>query len=278
MIPVQKALWFVETHFADELTLAEVADAVGVTPYHLTRAFAAATGWSLMKYVRARRLSEAAKTLARGAPDILSIAISVGYGSHEAFTRAFRDQFGVAPNRVRDGADATPLKLTEPIMMNEALLDDLAPPRFEDGRARRIAGLMQRYDDDASAAGIPAQWQRFAPHIGQVDGQQGGLTYGVCKTIGEAGGIDYLAGVEVSASADLPPEFETIDLAPQRYAVFRHEGHISEIRRTWRTIFEKWLPASGEQLAGAPDFELYSEDFDPVAGTGDIEIWLPIAA
>ncbi|MGE5157753.1 MAG: helix-turn-helix domain-containing protein [Gemmatimonas sp.] len=66
----------------------------------MVRAFAAATGFSVMRYVRARRLSEAARALARGAPDILSLALEADYGSHEAFTRAFRDHFGMTPEAV----------------------------------------------------------------------------------------------------------------------------------------------------------------------------------
>ena len=47
MDPVQKALWFVESHLRDPLTLDEVAGHSGVSPYHLTRAFAAfAAIWS----------------------------------------------------------------------------------------------------------------------------------------------------------------------------------------------------------------------------------------
>ena len=54
-----------------------------------------------MRYVRGRRLTEAAKALSNGAPDILSVALDAGYGSHEAFTRAFRDEFGVTPETIR---------------------------------------------------------------------------------------------------------------------------------------------------------------------------------
>src|SRR3954470_12793987 len=95
MNPVGKALWFIETHFAGELSLAAIAAAAGVSRYHLSRAFDAATGSSAMAYVRGRRLTLAAQALAKGAPDILSVALAAGYGSHEAFTRAFRDQFGL---------------------------------------------------------------------------------------------------------------------------------------------------------------------------------------
>ena len=101
MNPVGKALWYVESHFAGEISLDEVAAAGGVSRYYLARAFAEATGFPVMQYVRARRLSEAARALAAGAPDILSVALATGYGSHEAFTRAFRDRFGVTPERIR---------------------------------------------------------------------------------------------------------------------------------------------------------------------------------
>jgi AraC family transcriptional regulator len=97
MNPLNKALWYVERHFTREITLEEIAGAAGVSRFYLTRAFAMTTGYSLMRYVRGRRLTEAARALVQGAPDILTVAVEAGYGSHEAFTRAFRDQFGAAP-------------------------------------------------------------------------------------------------------------------------------------------------------------------------------------
>src|SRR5947208_9066811 len=101
MNPAQKALWFIESHLADPLTLDEVAAIAGVSRFHLVRAFAAATGFSVMRYVRARRLSEAARALADGAPDILGVALDADYGAHEAFTRALREHFGVTHQLVR---------------------------------------------------------------------------------------------------------------------------------------------------------------------------------
>jgi AraC family transcriptional regulator len=95
MNPAERALWYIESHFARDISLDDVASVGGVTRYHMTRAFAAMTGMPVMAYARARRLSEAAKVLAKGAPDILAVALDAGYGSHEAFTRAFRDQFGI---------------------------------------------------------------------------------------------------------------------------------------------------------------------------------------
>jgi AraC family transcriptional regulator len=101
MNPALKALWYIESHLQGALTLDDIAAIGGVSRFHMVRAFAAATGLSVMRYVRARRLTEAARALANGAPDILSLALDADYGSHEAFTRAFRDHFGMTPEAVR---------------------------------------------------------------------------------------------------------------------------------------------------------------------------------
>src|ERR1700719_227629 len=122
MNPAQKALWFIESHLAEGLTLDEIAGVAGVSRFHMVRAFAAATGFSVMRYVRARRLSEAARALAGGAPDILTLALDADYGSHEAFTRAFRDQFGVTPETIRAQGHLKKIDLVEPIKMDETLL------------------------------------------------------------------------------------------------------------------------------------------------------------
>src|SRR5882762_7478636 len=115
MNPAQKALWYIESHLTDALTLDEVAAIAGISRFHLVRAFAAATGLSVMRYVRARRLSEAARALAGGAPDILGVALDADYDSHEAFTRAFRDHFGVTPETVSGSTRLDHLRLQEPI-------------------------------------------------------------------------------------------------------------------------------------------------------------------
>jgi AraC family transcriptional regulator len=54
MNPVAKALWYIESHFAQEMTLDDIAGVCGVSRYHMTRAFGLATGCSIMRYVRGR--------------------------------------------------------------------------------------------------------------------------------------------------------------------------------------------------------------------------------
>jgi AraC family transcriptional regulator len=277
MNPVGKALWFIEAHLGADASLADIADASGVSRYQLLRAFGTATGRSVIRYVRGRRLSEAARLLAAGAPDILTVALDAGYGSHEAFTRAFRDLFGLTPEAARERRSLDNIPLVEAIRMDASLIVTLGPPRFETGRTLLVAGLGERYSFETNH-GIPLQWQRFVPYVGNIPGQVGNVAYGVCCNSDGAGNFEYIAGVEVSSFDDLPSELRRVRIPAQRYAVFTHRDHISTMRGTVYTIWNKWLPSSGHEVADAPDFERYDERFNPQTGTGDVEIWLPLKA
>jgi AraC family transcriptional regulator len=228
-----------------------------------------------MRYVRARRLTEAARALAGGAPDILAVALSAGYGSHEAFTRAFRDQFGRTPETVRADGNLANLQPMEPILMNETATNTLDAPRFETTPVLLIAGLGDRFSHDSSA-GIPALWQRFNEQIDHVPGKTGDVAYGVCFNTDDAGNFDYIAGVQVRDFSEVPKEFARVRIPSQRYAVFTHRGHISGIRGTVSAAWSKWLPTSGFQAADAPFFERYGPEFDSRTGLGGFEIWLAI--
>ncbi len=282
MESVRKALWFMEGRFGGEVSLDELSQAAGISRYHFAHVFAMATGQSAMRYMRGRRLSEAARALANGGPDILSVALDFGYGSHEAFTRAFRDQFGMTPESVRAQRHLDNVTLVEAIKMDDALTTTLAPPRIEQGRLLLIAGLGGRYSLDTHQ-NIPALWQRFQPHLGNIPGQvfvgggaKGGRTFGVCYNMDDNGSFDYLAGVEVSRFSDLPAEFARLRIPSQRYAIFTHREHVSTIHMVGMTIWTKWLPASGYEAVDAPFFEYYGEEFDGRTGMGGFQMWIPI--
>lgn len=277
MNSVKKALWFMEGRFDGETSLDDLADVAGVSRYHFAHVFVRTTGQSAMRYLRGRRLSEAARALANGGPDILTVAVEFGYGSHEAFTRAFRDQFGATPESVRAQRCLDNLKLVEAIKMDDVLIANLVPPRIEDGRLLLIAGLGGRYSHETNKT-IPSLWQRLEPYLGNVPGQVRvhGATYGVVHNMDDDGNFDYLAGVEVSGFSDLPPEFTRLRLSPQRYAIFTHRDHVSTMRSVCMTIWSDWLPTSGYQAVDAPFVEFYGEDFDGRTGMGGFQIWIPI--
>lgn len=274
MDPVAKALWFIESHLGGDVSLDDIAEASGVSRFHLSRAFSATLGRSVMRYLRGRRLSEAARALAGGAPDILSVALEAGYGSHEAFTRAFRDQFGMTPEQLRAQGRIEGIELVEPIVMQQNIDVKLEPPRFVQGRPMLVAGLGQRFEYE-NMDGIPALWERFHAHLGNMAGEVEGVAYGVMANSDDKG-FDYICGAEVADFSDIDPALTRIRIPPQKYAVFSHRDHISTIRNTMHAIWAGWLPQSGHEVADAPSLERYGREFDPRSGTGGLEIWIPI--
>jgi AraC family transcriptional regulator len=275
MKPVEKALWYIESHFAENIDLDDIARNGGVSRSHLSRAFTAATNHSVIGYLRGRRLTEAARRLAQGAPDILEVALEAGYGSHEAFTRAFRDFFGATPEDVRGRRSLDALACLEPIRMDALKTISLAQPRFDEKPPRLFAGLNEKFNTN-NVAGIPALWQRFNAYWDSIPHMVTGAGYGICHTYDDAGNFDYLAGVEVTEFSDLAPEFFRLRVPAQRYAVFSHAGHVSDIRSVIHTIWNKWLPDSDVKVADTPVQERYHARFDPETGQGGFEIWLPI--
>jgi AraC family transcriptional regulator len=159
--------------------------------------------------------------------------------------------------------------------MDEQNSVEVTEPRFEHGHFLLIAGLGGRFTQQTTQD-IPALWEKFTPHIGNVPGQKGEVTYGICCNADGKGGFEYIAGVEISKLDDLPDQYRWIEVQPQYYAVFEHTGSLDTLPQTFQYIWHTWLPKSGHQTADAPEFERYSEDFNPKLRTGKLEIWLPI--
>lgn len=281
MDAVKKAIWYIESHSAGPLTLGDVAKASGLSRFHLSRVFPEATGHAVFAYLRGRRLTEAARLLADGAPDILSVALDAGYGSHEAFTRAFRDFLGLTPEEVRAAGTLDQLPLLEAIRMSDLPTIELAAPTIRDADPLLMAGIRQYFAYDARA-GIPALWQRFNQHFGHIPGAIGTSAYGICTNAApdDQNGFDYTCAVAVRSLDDLPEGFVGMRIPARRFAVFWHSDHISRIGSTCAAIFSDWLPNSGQEPADGPLMllEHYDDRFDPRTGLGGVEVWVPIRA
>lgn len=276
MNPVNKAIWYIEHNLQSRMSLDDVARFAGVSGFHLLRAFSAATGLSVMRYVRGRRLTEAARRLATGATNILTVAIDAEYNSHEAFTRAFRDRFGVTPEAVRAQGHVNTLPLVEAITLPDSRIIDMPAPCIERHALVLVAGLAERYGGDDAAARIPGQWQRFRSVEMGITRRVGDVAYGVCYNADDEGNMDYLCGAQVTDFLDLPMECSRLRIAARQYAVFWHGGHISAARSTWDAIWNGWLPSSGHTAADAPLLERYDRRFNWHTGSGGAEFWVPL--
>lgn len=90
--------------YREPLTLAGIARAVGVSPFHLSRLVTAAAGVPIHRMILRRRLREALELLLDSRQSISQIALEVGFASHSHLTDAFRREYGVPPRAVRKGA------------------------------------------------------------------------------------------------------------------------------------------------------------------------------
>lgn len=148
-------------------------------------------------------------------------------------------------------------------------------PRYEQLGQLDIVGLPKNFTAETRDQ-IPLLWERFAKWIGHVPHQVNNVTYGVVRNNDKGRGFYYMAGVAVSATTAVPDDLRLVQLPAQSYAVFTHQGPVSQLFQTMCAIYTQWVPSTSDELSDSACFELYGEDFDPQTGLGTIEVWLPI--
>jgi len=275
---------WIEQELDRPLSLEQVAARAGLSPYHFSRLFTARMGRSVMAHVRGRRLVRGARRLC-DEPDLklVDLAFDCGFESQEAFTRAFKRVFGVAPGRFRSGFAVEPIEGQYPMHAPTAStasvirLPDLAVlPAF------RVAGPARRFDE-ASKSDIPQLWSALIgalPFAGQVNSW---ATYGVVSAVDRAEcSFQYMAGVGVEPTCEPPPGFSTMDIPAATYVVLRITLDGSalhpQVKEAMAQIWGELIPASGLALAGGPDFELYDGRFDPQKPGSVIDFHVPVKA
>ncbi|MFJ5708590.1 helix-turn-helix domain-containing protein [Streptomyces sp. NPDC093105] len=103
---VAAATALIEARLTESLTVPEIAKAAGVSHNHLTRLFRAATGETVVGYIRARRMERARHFLRATTLSIPAVAASVGIPDLQAFNKACRRELGASPRAVRGGGHA----------------------------------------------------------------------------------------------------------------------------------------------------------------------------
>src|SRR5215207_112028 len=92
---------YVREHTDEELNREVLAAVAGFSVPHFHRIFTAHVGENIASYVRRVRLERAGRKLRMGAVDITEVALAAGYDTHAAFSRAFKQQFGLSPSEFR---------------------------------------------------------------------------------------------------------------------------------------------------------------------------------
>ena len=275
----------VEKHLTEDVDVNELARSLGTTEYHLRRMFSSLAGMPLSEYVRRRRLTVAAADVVRGDGDLLSIAVRHGYGSTEAFGRAFRAVHGAGPGDVR--RDGGPLR-TQPQLRFRLTVEGSIPmdTRIVDRPAFRLAGHATR---------VPLIHEGVNPHIQQhisglpmeahlrlkalSDTDPAGLLQvsdNVDPDATEGSELTYLHGVAVSRDTPVPDDLDVIEVPAGRWAVFRSAGPYPQtLQSTWAATATEWFPSNPWRLRPGPSIVTVLDRADDFS-TATCELWLPV--
>jgi AraC family transcriptional regulator len=305
---MHRVLEYIDQHLDQPLNLEKLADEAYFSAFHFHRLFSAWMGETIGDYVRRRRVEVAAMRLAaQPRVTVLSTALSVGFGSAEAFARAFKIRFGRSPTawreqqivqrsavRHHDGdgnenrnPDQTNSKMSQEVaafslhhevshqshkempMMN-VKLEDLPPVT--------IAYL--RYTGPYGAA-VGAFWRNAYLPWAAAHNLLDRVRYGISH---DDPSITAPEQCRYDACCEVPSDFIATEnpfkttLPGGRYATLRFMGTSDQIGAAWAALMRDWLPSSGLQLDARPCFECYPRDaaYDPQTGAFECDICIPV--
>ncbi|MCK2026323.1 AraC family transcriptional regulator [Microbacterium sp. SSW1-47] len=268
-----------------ELDVAAVARAHGTTEYHLRRMFSALAGMPVSEYVRRRRMTIAAAELVGGAPSLLDVAVRHGYGSVEAFGRAFRAVHGIGPAEAR--RDGGPLR-TQPTLRFRLSVEGSTPmdvtitprPALQlVGHATQVP-LIHRGENphiQQHIAAIPAEEHARLKRLN--DAEPSGIlavTADVEPDAPEGTPLTYLHGVALEETTPVPEDLDVLRLEAGTWAVFAADGPFPQtLQDLWAATATEWFPSNPWRLRPGPSMVRYREFR---GDTASCELWLPVEA
>lgn len=274
----------VEEHLTEEIDVAALASSLGTTEYHARRMFSSLAGIPFSEYVRRRRMTVAAADVL-GDGELLEIAVRYGYGSTEAFGRAFHAVHGASPGAVR--RNGGPLR-SQPQLRFRLTVEGNSPmdARIIERDAFRLVGHATR---------VPLIHHGANPHIQQHIASLPETAHASLKQLGdtepagilqvtadvdpdatEGSMLTYLHGVAVDGSSPVPAGLDAIDAPAGAWVVFRSEGpHPEALQSTWAATATDWFPSNPWRLRPGPTIVATldrSRDFM----SATCELWMPV--
>jgi AraC family transcriptional regulator len=274
----------IEDDLAEEVDVVRLATSLGTTEYHLRRMFSSLAGMPLSEYIRRRRMSVAAAAVL-GDEDLLGIAVRYGYGSTEAFGRAFRAVHGAGPSDVR--RDGGPLR-TQPQLRFRLTVEGNSPmdTRIANQPAFRLVGHSAR---------VPLIHEGINPHIQAHIASLPPEEHARLKTLSntepagllqvsadvdpdyaEGSELTYLHGVAVREETALPGDLDVIGVPTGEWAVFLTAGPYPEaLQTTWAATATDWFPSNPWRLRPGPSIVAVLDRSDDFS-SATTELWLPV--
>ncbi|MER8016407.1 AraC family transcriptional regulator [Streptomyces griseoluteus] len=279
---LNQAMDHVELRLDGSVDPEELARLAGTSAYHLRRMFSALAGMPLSEYVRRRRLTLAAAEVVAGRETLLDIAVRYGYGSGEAFARAFRAMHGVGPSEARrPGVTLS----SQPRMSFRLVIEGNSDMRhrIERKQAFGVVGFKARVP--LVHAGPNQAIMDFVRGIGRDDlerlaklsDQEPEGIVAVCDDLdpsrAEGTELDYWHGVVTSSAA--PEGLATLAVPAGTWAMFAVSGPMPQAVQTlWRDVFTQWFPSNPYESRPGPEILRIRPSGD--GSEADAELWLPV--
>ncbi len=257
---IQSVLDGIEEDLSNPADIETMAKAAHLSPFYFQRLFRRLVGRPVMEYVKLRRLAAAADTLAGSQSRILDIAVMFGFESHETFTRAFRDAYGITPESHRKAP--RPLShFNKPDLSMMYQLVDEGVPLVAEGvmleirrermpTARRYAGfsIQNPISDTPGVDRLGELWNRFHAMKGEVAAfLPEGRTLGLSSPGHEPGCFTYFAGGE-TGDVPCPEGLEPMEFPEGEYVVCTFEAEnfmrltTDALNKVRDYLFGTWLP------------------------------------
>ncbi|AJE82121.1 MULTISPECIES: AraC family transcriptional regulator [Streptomyces] len=279
---LNEAMEDIERHLGEKTDAARLARIAVTSEYHFRRMFSALAGLPLSEYVRRRRLTVAGAEVLAGERTLLDIAVRYGYGSAEAFARAFRAMHGVGPGEARRTGAALE---SQPRLSFRLTVEGSSSMRYRivEKDAFRMVGrgtqvpLVHEGMNPAIVAFVRSIGRETLDRLAELSDQEPeGIVAAVDKlSAGREEGteIDYFHGV--LTGADAPEGMETRTVAGGSWAVFESSGAFPEaVQYLWRDIFTQWFPANPYRSRPGPELSWTKLSAD--GKEADAQVWIPV--
>ncbi|QLH25734.1 AraC family transcriptional regulator [Streptomyces sp. Rer75] len=279
---LNEALDHIESHLDQRIEVTELARIAMTSEHHFRRMFSALAGLSLSEYIRRRRLTVAGAEVLAGERTLLEIAVRYGYGSGEAFARAFRAHHGVGPGEARRrGATLN----SQPRMSFRLIVEGGSTMRYRvvEREQFHVVGkkatvpLVHEGMNPAIAAFIRGIDKETMRRITALSDQEPEGIVGVSDDLdpsrAEGTELDYYHGV-VSRSAG-PGDLDTLTVPAGTWAVFENSGSFPQaLQYLWRDVFTQWFPSNPYQSRPGP--EILRTQVSQDGAEADAELWIPV--
>jgi AraC-like DNA-binding protein/predicted transcriptional regulator YdeE len=283
---IEQGVDYIETRLDQDLALADVAKAAGVSQWHFQRLFKALTGETLKTYIRSRRLAASLERLLDTNLRVLDIALLAGFESQEAFARAFKQAFGLTPQKYRALRDKS-LFLKKPRFDDEYLQqlhrNVSLTPQIDEQAPLLLVGLRTVFysvDSDKNNIGseLPPLWAAFLARLAEIANTVPGVCYGVVRQEqADSERLEYHAAIAVTHLTVPPEGMVSLTVPGGTYARFEHRGYAPLIDHTVSYAYASWLPRSGRRHTYAPDLEIYGAGYHPTSPDSVFHYAIPIS-